>query len=1039
MKSPFATCILGICLAAASSAAPVIVLPDAPTAVERTAAAELADGLRRVTGLDVPCHAEGDTPADTPRLYIGATKAAATALGSVRWQPDEICLQPVPDGLVLAGEPTRGPIYAVDTLLEDHFGVHWWTSTEATYPHATFSLPEKATRFAPPLRYRETYYRDGFDPDFKLRMKGNFTSKTRYMLSGIRRIPADKGGDHWLHFYPGRHSCYHSFFEVLPPDTYFKDHPDWYSLVDGVRQPRQLCVTNPEMAKEYIRRTKELLRDDPEADFIQVSQNDWYGACACDRCKAAEAADGGTPAGPYLAFANTVAEALEKDFPNVTVDTFAYQFTRKAPTQTRPRKNVVIRLCDIECLFSSPLAASAHQRNAAFVKDLADWQKVAPGQLLVWDYITNFSGYFVPHPNLFNLADNIRLFVKNGASGVYEQGDALSNAGDFAPLRHWLVAKLLWNPNADANALIREFLDGYYGPAAAPHLMDYLRLINDGPAKTGEFIGCYHTNVTPWLSAADAFDARAAMVRAGAAAQGNADFARRIRREALTIDYVFILNWDAYRDFAERTHRTWPLGSNRNRVIARWFADCRSLGIDAHRETTDGKLFANHIRKLLGAESGELDVRRFGAVGNGIAKDTAALQSALDTCGNLGGGTVVVPPGTYLTGTLWLRSHVNLRLEHGAVLLGSPILADYNAPDAYPQNWGSKNEGWSAKHLLIAHEVEDVALTGSGVIDGNAPAFFDTKPAFVGKISWRDGGINAKDRANCGRPGQELVFIESKDIAIRDVTLRNMCCWTCFFHGCERVKVRGVTVTNDLRHLNTDGFDIDSCRDVVISDCLITTGDDAFAVRGDPTKLKDKTRTCENILIDNCVCRNSASTVRIGVGSGAIRHVRVRGLTISHAGRALHVQCAYGLKSPGVSIEDVAFSDITIREAGEAIRVTGGQPQSMATLKGIAFTNIRAESYGPLVIEGKGQTRATDIRLSNVDVTFVKGPNGLATDGESHPGQADARAAIRVESADDVRFENCRFTRTPEAAQLYTTPFAQFDATGVSGYQGTDR
>ena len=107
-------------------------------------------------------------------------------------------------------------------------------------------------------------------------------------------------------------------------------------------------------------------------------------------------------------------------------------------------------------------------------------------------------------------------------------------------------------------------------------------------------------------------------------------------------------------------------------------------------------------RKLLGVGAGELDVRTFGAVGDGVAKDTAALQGALDACGALGGGTVVVPPGTYLTGTLWLRSHVNLRLEHGAVLKGSPDLADYNAPDAYPQNWNSKREGWSAKHLLIA-------------------------------------------------------------------------------------------------------------------------------------------------------------------------------------------------------------------------------------------------------------------------------------------------------------------------------------------------
>ena len=146
------------------------------------------------------------------------------------------------------------------------------------------------------------------------------------------------------------------------------------------------------------------------------------------------------------------------------------------------------------------------------------------------------------------------------------------------------------------------------------------------------------------------------------------------------------------------------------------------------------------------------DVRAFGAKGDGATMDTAAVQATLDACSRAGGGRVTVPPGTYLIGSIYLGDRTELHLESGATLLGSPNLADYNAPDAYPQNWGSKNEGWSAKHLILALEKKGVSITGRGVIDGNGRAFFDDKPQFVGKVCWRNGGISARDDTHQGRP-----------------------------------------------------------------------------------------------------------------------------------------------------------------------------------------------------------------------------------------------------------------------------------------------
>ena len=162
------------------------------------------------------------------------------------------------------------------------------------------------------------------------------------------------------------------------------------------------------------------------------------------------------------------------------------------------------------------------------------------------------------------------------------------------------------------------------------------------------------------------------------------------------------------------------------------------------------------------------DVRSFGAKGDGATKDTAAVQCALDACAKTG-GKVVVPSGTYLIGSIYLGDDTELHLDEGATLLGSPDLADYNAPDAYPQNWGSIHEGWSAKHLLIVLEKKNVSITGKGVIDGNGRAFFDTTPSFRSGIGWRHGGCNAHgERSEQRRPGQEIVFIECTNVAVRD-------------------------------------------------------------------------------------------------------------------------------------------------------------------------------------------------------------------------------------------------------------------------------
>ena len=581
-----------------SAAIPAVVVPDEATAVEKFAASELAGELGKCLGETPEIVREGAADSGD-KLYVGATKAAKAVRGGKPWQADEVFLKSVADGVIIDGDPVRAPIYAVDLYLEKYCGVRWWTSDAATYPKlAAAPVKDIALEYAPQFKYRETYYLDGFDPLFKTRCKGNFTSLTRYMLSDMKFIPPEMGGNHRLYFFEGRHSAYHSFFEILPPKTYFEKHPEWYSLVNGKRKAKQLCLANAEMKAEYIKETLRRLREDPAVDFIQVSQNDWKGCCECEKCRAMMEEDGGAPSGPYLRFANDVAEAVEKEFPDVRIDTFAYQFTRKAPAKTRPRRNVVVRLCDIECDFARPLAAPLPPRETDFAKYLADWRRVAGGNLFIWGYLANFHGYMLPHPNIGVIAPNIRLFAENGVVGVFEQGDALCSAGSFATLRHYVASHLLWNPADDERRLVDEFLSGYYGNAAAPILKKFIAVVDNAPRKTKMGVTCAHKGAE-FMTAGDKLEAARLMDEAVAAAEKEGEpFASRVRRERLSVDHYMILNYDALKGIAAKKGCAWTRPATRAEAVEKWIAEVKALGVNARRETVSVKEIDKYFDSL---------------------------------------------------------------------------------------------------------------------------------------------------------------------------------------------------------------------------------------------------------------------------------------------------------------------------------------------------------------------------------------------------------------------------------------------------------
>ena len=550
-----------------------IVLSDSPQPVALTAAKELKAYLDAMTGIDWAVAPEKDVPEDVPQILVGNSSRAKKFFPEL--DPEQIPYDGIEihlknDKLLLTGHAQRGALYAVNTFLEDVCGVRWWTSTEETVPfHKTFKLKPLNISYAPKLIFRESYYQDAFNPLFATRMKCN----------GVAPNITPEYGDHQRFAY-----FVHTFFLLIPPEKYFKDHPEWFSENNGVRNYHraQLCLTNDEMRKELTKNAIETLRSNPQAKFISISQEDWAGYCTCDKCTQV-AEEEGSQAGPVIRFVNQVAEAIEKEFPDVFVETLAYQYTRKPPKHVKPRRNVVIRLCTIECSFVQPLTG---EQNQSLCEDMEGWSKIAH-QLFVWDYVTNFKSYILPHPNLRVLAPNIRFFVDHGTIGLFEQGDAHSTVGDFVRMRNWVISHLMWDPTRDGDQLTREFLTGYYGEKAAPVLLEYFDALIDRAEATGNRIGCFvdTEDSFDWLDYETLCRATARYDKAIDAARQEGDvFVGRLRRERLPLEHLWLEGYHKLKRMAQREGVDFCGPADPLQACRDFFAVCEQYKVTHDRE-----------------------------------------------------------------------------------------------------------------------------------------------------------------------------------------------------------------------------------------------------------------------------------------------------------------------------------------------------------------------------------------------------------------------------------------------------------------------
>ncbi len=517
----------GLTLAAEGESKYRIVIAQDASEPVAWGAQELQRFLKEMSGAELPIVTDRE-PATRREILVGESnrfQELGLEVDPEQTGSEGYVLKTVKGRLVIAGATPRGTLYGCYGLLEDHLGCHWFTPEVSSIPKKEkLSLDALREARKPALENREPFVVDCFDGDWCARNRMN---------SHAANLEARHGGKvtYW--------AFAHSFNLLVPPEQYFDEHPEYFSLVKGkrLRDHSQLCCTNEDVIRIVTDKVREAIQANPDATIFSITQNDWYNYCECEKCQELAKREGSQIA-PVLALVNRVAEAIEKEYPDKVLDTFAYQWTRKPPKEMRPRPNVIVRLCSIECCFSHPLATCDSKENREFRDDLIAWSKVCD-RLWVWDYTTDFRCYYLPFPNRRVLNDNIQFYLDHNVRGIFEQDTYNTPNGEFSKLGGYMMAKFLWDAAYDENRAMNDFLQAYYGPAGTP-LRAWIDLLEEKVNRDNQHIHIFDGPLTPYLTDDILQQGDSLFDKAEEVVRDKPEFLKRVRIERISLDFASI-------------------------------------------------------------------------------------------------------------------------------------------------------------------------------------------------------------------------------------------------------------------------------------------------------------------------------------------------------------------------------------------------------------------------------------------------------------------------------------------------------------------
>lgn len=431
----------------------------------------------------------------------------------------------------------------------------------------------------------------------------------------------------------------------------------------------------------------------------------------------------------------------------------------------------------------------------------------------------------------------------------------------------------------------------------------------------------------------------------------------------------------------------------------------------------------------------QYNILDFNAKGDGVTNDREAIQKAIDTCSENGGGQVLVPGGkTYYTGSFLIRSHVDFHIERGAIIKASTDIADYYPlandgkivahESGLPSFLNCEYAGRPFHAFIYGLSQENVSITGFGTIDGNEAQFYG-----------HDSGYHIEGSYY---PRIPLLLLEDfKHLSIQDVTLRNCAFWTVHLVGCEDVTIDNIRILNNLRMANSDGIDPDHCKNVRISNCHIECGDDCIVLKnsGDYNKYGD----CENITITGCTLISTSAAIKFGTeGERSFRNIMVSNCIISNSNRGISIQIR-----DGGNVENAVFSNIAIETRrftkewwgrAEAISITVLDRKAgvkAGKVKNVTFQNISCHGESGVFLHGSPDNYLESIYMDNISITLDKTSKWPIEGYDLRPcppegditGRLDRKlAGIYANYTKNVTFSNIRVQVTDTMKPFYEKP-----------------
>lgn len=576
----------------------VIVLDQEAIPSERFAAEELVAHLKQMTGATLPV--QPGLPAHGKAIVLGFAAAAPLGVQTDGGLGKEgFLIKQVGSSLVIAGGRPRGTLYGAYSLL-DRLGVRWWTPKETYVPTArTLILPALDGREIPALFYRDMMYLESFSQAGRLWSARNRQNGMAWEDKADEEI--QRLGGRCLLTCNVASNLVHSYKELLGASgVTMKD--EMKALKKGKRNAGQPCLSSPDVLAAISKVVIAALQANPELEFVEVGQEDNDNFCECPDCAAIDAQEG-SHSGQVIRFINQVAEAVEKAAPGRRVSTAAYGWSRTPPKTLKVRDNVNIVLCSLECDLGHPLGSGASAENQKFRHDIEGWGRIAKS-LLIWHYSGNRDHYLMPNPDLLTFAPNVKFFTDNQVRGIFIQGTHVGAGTEFAPLRMWVWARAMANPAADGRALITEFVNGYYGPAAEP-IQKYIDLIHAANPDSGYHLGRRAHLNAPFLKPEVLAEAEALMRQAEGKAKGDAELERRVRHARLPVTYVLFKRGPGSKTWTAVEKKVGPLDPV---ALAAAFAQSvREYGINLVADPEDVKPWVDWMQDYAKSIAGKKD------------------------------------------------------------------------------------------------------------------------------------------------------------------------------------------------------------------------------------------------------------------------------------------------------------------------------------------------------------------------------------------------------------------------------------------------